>query len=58
MSEALTFNPRQINTCQLWLDGADPNGNGVLPANNSAIATWTDKSGSGNNLSRLAASAC
>jgi len=33
----------------LWLDGADPNGTGVLPAVGSAITTWVDKSGYGNN---------
>ena len=31
----------------LWLDAADPNGTGLLPANNSTVATWYDKSGSG-----------
>jgi hypothetical protein len=35
--------------CVLWLDAADPSGNGVIPADNSTIATWVDKSGSGNN---------
>ena len=33
----------------MWLDGADPAGTGIAPANNSAIATWIDKSGNGCN---------
>jgi hypothetical protein len=32
----------------LWLDGVDPDGTGVKPANNSTLATWVDKSGSAN----------
>lgn len=32
----------------LWLDGRDPNGNGTLPADNAALSTWVDKSGTGN----------
>jgi hypothetical protein len=43
------FVPTQITGCQLWLDGADPNGTGVLPANNGTVSTWADKSGRGNN---------
>ena len=34
---------------QLWLDGADPYGNGTAPANGTVITTWTDKSGNGRN---------
>jgi hypothetical protein len=30
-----------------WWDGADPNGNGISPANSATITTWTDKSGKG-----------
>jgi hypothetical protein len=43
------FSPRQIPGLVVWLDGADPAGNGVIPANGSTISTWTDKSGNGNN---------
>lgn len=42
------FAPTQIAGCSLWLDGADPAGNGVTPANNTSITTWADKSGLGN----------
>ena len=43
------FIPTQVSGCVLWLDGADPAGNGVIPANGASITTWTDKSGLGNN---------
>jgi hypothetical protein len=43
------FTPRQISGCQLWLDGADPAGNGVLPANGATVSTWVDKSGNSKN---------
>ena len=33
----------------LWLDGSDPNGNGIVPAAGSILNTWVDKSGKGNN---------
>lgn len=46
------FNPRQLPNLLLWLDGTDPNGNGILPANNGAVGTWTDKSGRGNNATQ------
>jgi hypothetical protein len=42
------FAPTQIAGCSLWLDGADPAGNGVTPATNASITTWADKSGLGN----------
>jgi hypothetical protein len=41
----IAFSPRQISGCSLWLDGADPAGNGVIPAIGTSIATWVDKSG-------------
>ena len=44
------FNPRSISGCQLWLDGADPNGTGVLPTNGSTVSSWIDKSGNARNL--------
>ena len=43
------FLPTSIPTCRLWLDGADPAGTGVAPANGSTLSTWVDKSGLGNN---------
>ena len=43
------FSPRQIAGCSLWLDGVDPAGNGVIPANGATVSTWVDKSGLGNN---------
>ena len=39
--------PTQVSGCVLWLDAADPNGTGVLPASGSAIASWKDKSSNG-----------
>ena len=41
--------PLSVASCAMWLDGADPAGTGIAPANNSAIATWIDKSGNGCN---------
>ena len=35
----------------MWLDGSDPAGNGIIPANGATVATWNDKSGNGNNMS-------
>ena len=43
------FTPRQISGCALWLDAADPAGNGVVPANGATVSTWVDKSGNANN---------
>jgi hypothetical protein len=45
------FTPTQISGCQLWLDAADPNGNGIQPANRTLISTWRDKSTSANHAS-------
>jgi hypothetical protein len=36
--------PLTIPGCQLWLDGADPAGTGVRPANGTNLTTWKDKS--------------
>jgi len=41
------FNPTLISGCTLWLDGADPAGNGVVPANGATVSSWADKSGNG-----------
>jgi len=48
-SSILPFLPRGISGCQLWLDGADPAGTGIQPANGSSVLTWVDKSGNGRN---------
>jgi len=42
------FSPSSIAGCALWLDGADPAANGVIPAAGN-LATWVDKSGGGIN---------
>ena len=42
-------NPSVISGCQLWLDGADPAGTGILPANGATVSTWVDKSVNGYN---------
>jgi len=39
-----SFSPTSIAGCQVWLDGADPAGTGVQPANGAAVSTWVDKS--------------
>jgi len=43
------FSPKSIPGASLWLDGADPAGTGVVPANGATVSTWIDKSGSGYN---------
>ena len=45
------FTPLQIQTgsCQLWLDGADPAGTGIVPANGTVLTSWIDKSGKSKN---------
>ena len=47
--EVFLFSPAKLSGCQLWLDAADPNGNGSSVANATSITTWTDKSGNGRN---------
>ena len=41
------FTPKSISSLTLWLDGADPAGTGIAPANASSITAWVDKSGLG-----------
>ena len=43
------FSPRSIAGCSMWVDGADPAGTGVQPANGATVSTWVDKSGNTNN---------
>jgi hypothetical protein len=43
------FIPKTITGCQLWLDGADPNGTAIVPANGATISIWKDKSGNTKN---------
>jgi hypothetical protein len=43
------FSPTSITGSALWLDGSDPAGTGVVPANGSVVTTWADKSGKGHN---------
>ena len=40
--------PQTITGLQLWLDASDVNNNGANPSNNTAITTWKDRSGAGN----------
>ena len=39
-----SFDPRNVASCILWLDAADPNGTGVKPSNGTSLTTWKDKS--------------
>lgn len=41
------FKPTSLTGCQVWLDGADPMGTGVIP-DDGILSTWTDKSGNAN----------
>ena len=43
------FLPTSITGSTLWLDGADPAGTGILPANGATVSTWADKSGNARN---------
>jgi hypothetical protein len=45
-----TNTPLTIPGCQLWLDGADINGNGSAFSVGGTISTWVDKSSLGNNM--------
>ena len=40
--------PLTVTGCQLWLDGKDPNGDGVVPSS-ATVTSWADKSGKRNN---------
>jgi hypothetical protein len=45
-----TFNPKNIPGNILWVDGSDPLGTGIAPADTTSISTWKDKSGNGNDM--------
>ena len=45
----MKFSPRQIPGLILWVDGTDPAGNGVIPADGATVSTWVDKSDLVNN---------
>lgn len=38
-----TWLPTRVSGCTIWLDGADPNGNGTIPANGASLSSWRDK---------------
>lgn len=44
----ITKTPLTVPGLSLWLDANDPAGNNTQPTNNSALATWVDKSGNKN----------
>lgn len=50
-TQTFLFQPTQISGCSVWLDGADPNGTGTLPANGSVVSSWLDKSSNGMTVS-------
>lgn len=43
------FSPISISGIQLWMDGADPAGTGIVPSNGSVLSSWIDKSGNSKN---------
>jgi hypothetical protein len=43
------FTPTNFSSLQIWYDGTDPLGTGILPANGDSITTWSDKSGTSTN---------
>jgi hypothetical protein len=44
-SRPISFLPTSIAGIQMWMDGADPAGTGVVPSNGTVLSTWADKSG-------------
>lgn len=50
------FSPLDIFGCVLWLDGNDPDGNTIKPADGSSIASWFDKSLNSNTFTQSNAS--
>jgi hypothetical protein len=53
VQSAIPFSPTDLSGLQLWVDGDDPNGDGILPPDLSSISTWVDKSGNLNDLSQI-----
>jgi hypothetical protein len=49
VSTGATFLPTSISGIQLWMDGADPAGTGVVPSNGTVLTSWIDKSGNSKN---------
>lgn len=53
-------NPYSIFTqtpgCLVYFDARDPANNGIQPSNGTALSTWTDKSGNGNNFTQTTVS--
>jgi hypothetical protein len=45
-----SWQPIRITGSTMWLDGADPNGNGITPGNGAIVSNWVDKSGTGNSV--------
>lgn len=43
------FNPQNISSLVLWLDGRDPAGTGTAPSVGATVSTWIDKSTSAKN---------
>ena len=41
--------PTSFPGLEIWYDGADPNGNGVIPANGAPVNTWVNKANTGKN---------
>ena len=46
-----SFDPTSINGIQVWLDGKDPLGTSILPANGDLITSWVDKSSNNRSFS-------
>lgn len=51
LAATLSFNPRQIEGCALWLDAADPTS--FTFSSGSNISQWRDKSGNGYNATTI-----
>ena len=51
ITQTSLFRPTQVSGCTIWLDGADPNGNGSIPINGSTVSSWIDKSSNGMTVS-------
>ena len=45
---AVVFNPQNVAGLQSWYDAADPLATGTAPSVGTAVPTWYDKSGNGN----------